>query len=275
MAVSRLGPSARPRPGLRHAAASLLVMTMGIIAQSFGASCVVSDQFRCGVARADDGTLARICDQKGEYCICETQRCAVRDASCEKPGYSGFKYSFGSDECVSEEAAQTAIAQAAGGPVFCPGNGPDLPCGVAGGQACRADEVCVCDGHQCAVWDTKCESRYKYAGTGDCVAPEKAQPEAMVFTSDGGSGLCPGEEQLPPPCGMQLFGQAPIRCEGNQVCTCAQNLFRCAFLSGTCATGYRWAQDGSCVVAEGLTKEAIEAPEQQVNSEGVCPQFVP
>lgn len=273
------GKSFQLRAVWKHTATAFLVVAVGVVVQAVGMSCVVNDQFRCGTPRGDDSSLARICDQKGEYCICETQRCAVHDAACERAGFSALRYSFewddDEDACVPKEAAKSAIMQTTGGPEFCPGNGPDLPCGLEGGRMCAANEVCVCDGNRCAGWDTNCESRYRFVVTGQCVPPERAHPETMVFASDGGLGLCPGQTQLPPPCGMQIFGQAPVRCEGSQVCICAQNLFQCAFLSPSCDTGYRWVQDGSCVVAKDLTKADIEAPEQQVNADGVCPQFAP
>jgi hypothetical protein len=239
-----------------------------------GASCghFVSDQFTCGVSRDDDGQQARFCDQPGESCICATHRCAIADGKCE----SRLRYHFGDEDCVAAEHAKTSFRQFAGGASFCPGYGPQLPCGLVGGTACRQNEACVCTVNQCAGGDGVCPSGYRFIDSLECVDPGEARPEVLVFAQggDGSPSLCPGQQPLPPPCGVPLRGESPVACGRNDVCVCANARFRCAFTAPGCShSGFAWSFDARCI--DDLTSDEIRDPTNQPDMMGICPQYAP
>jgi hypothetical protein len=232
-------------------------------------SCVTSDEFECGLPLETDEAQAKICDQSSETCICKINRCAVNDPSCTE---TGLRYSFGNRECVDIEAAATAHAQTTGSSKFCPGAGQPAPCGVTDGAACRADEVCACAQKRCATFDpVACPSTYRYAGSDDCVEPIDARPEVLLFPGETGTNaLCPSESMPPLPCGVSQPDSPLVICGEKETCICAKAIFQCAIRSPGCASEYAYF-DGSCV--RELTATEIEASENQVNSEGVCPQY--
>jgi len=261
-----------PSETVSRAALGFLLLSIGGLAHFSGACASLStDEFECGRPLETDTTRAKVCDRPSESCICKTNRCAIRNPECD----SGLEYSFGyedeSENCVPTKEAETAFTQRAGASKFCPGYGGPLPCGVENGSNCGTREVCVCSNNRCAEVDTtSCPSGYRYAGADDCVDPLDARPEVLLFS--GAEASCPSEDPPSKPCGVSHDGEPAVACGAATRCVCANNIFQCAQLSPGCPSGYAFL-DGSCV--RDLTAAQIEDTENQVDENGICPQYVP
>jgi hypothetical protein len=244
--------------------ALILALASGALAAyASAAGCVIGDEFLCGVPLETDLARAKVCDRPGEMCICDTNRCAVNHPACD----GGLRYSFGDKDCVEIDKIESAIVQSAGNEKFCNGAGRPKRCGESAGVTCSNGQVCACMQKRCAIFDSiGCPSGYRYADSDECVEPIDARPEALLFYDDENPGLCPSEMTPPSPCGREMSET----CGETEVCICASNLFRCAKKSPGCPSGYAYF-DGSCV--REMTSTDIEAPENQVNTDGVCPQY--
>ncbi len=254
---------------LNRAAIGLLFVCVGALTHFSGAcSSFQTDEFECGRALETDTTRAKVCDQPSESCVCNTNRCAIRTPDCP----SGLEYSFGERECVTVGDAKSAFTQRAGAAKFCPGVGAPRKCGVAGGEDCGADAVCICSDHRCAEIDSiSCPSGYRYVGADDCVDPLNARPEVVLFPDAGPT--CSSEDPPSLPCGVSHDeDQTAIKCAPTDRCVCKNNIFRCAQVSPGCASGYAYL-DGACI--KDLTTAEIEAADKQVDANGVCPQYAP
>jgi len=239
------------------------------MAQVVVVSCntVVSDQFECGVSQDDTDALARICNQAGEVCICNHNRCAARNGSCD----SGYRYSFGNEDCVDKSDVASRTVQADEQTGFCPRDAPNKPCGLANGTACLSNQVCACAVNECAerVDEETCKSGYRVVTTSDCVDEADARPEVLLFPGDTANALCPAAQPLAPPCGVSIAGAAPKACATGQRCVCAGEKYACAYAAALCTSGYAWSGDASCI--EDLSEEQVEDETLQVNDDGYCP----
>lgn len=268
--------SSRRSKALCGSAIAALVTTSALVWIQLSIGCdPISDQFQCGLRREDDPKKARICDQPAEVCICGGEnRCALPDPSC--PG-SGLRFSFSPRDCVDAGIAGHALPQSDMGATFCPG--ADGKCGQPGGSVCPQNQACACAKNECAeeVDTAECDGGFRYVGSRECVPAKDTRPEVLLFWqggADGGGTLCPEYLPQPPPCGVQMPGQAmePCDADAGEICVCAGDRFRCAFRAPSCgASGYAWSKSHGCV--GDLTKTDIEDPKSQVNAAGLCPQY--
>lgn len=227
--------------------------------------CTTSDQFECGLPVEGTPDKPARCDRTGEVCVCHTNRCATAAFDCD----SAYRYVFGARECVDAGDAPSVLVSSGDDDGFCPGAGPrSKPCGVVGGSACRADEVCVCAATACATLDRSCASAYRYSLTGNCVEEGDARPETLLFGADG-STYCPGQGPPEPPCGVYIPQQDVGVCAAPQRCVCAEQSFHCAYPTPSCPSGWAWSADRTCVQ---LDQAIIEDPANTADPDsGICP----
>lgn len=223
-------------------------------------SCLDEDADLSGILadRALSCTERQQCGRSGDppcdasdVCVCATGRCAEADDSCVPE--SRLRETVTGD-CVSTDDAMTVVSADR----VC----AEIGCGARGGTSCAVGEFCLCGGHQCAVLDDACESRFRLLG-GACAESAGVRDGVLAVTDPVHPPLCDSPDVLPTECGTT----SGAVCDGADVCVCGAPYRDCAYLEPACsATGYAWRGTGGCVI--GLTREEIESSE--VDADGAC-----
>jgi hypothetical protein len=187
---------------------------------------VQPDNFICG--HRVSGDEATYCSGANEFCICETQRCAVQVP--EEACASHLRYTFGDEDCVAQEHASTALRENTS-KNLCPQESREpASCGGPGtAGACPTSQWCLCGARdesatlsiptrQCVVRSEQCAATgWAWVYNGQCVEGVASASELVL--RGGTDSVCPGAEPFPRTCGLPQ-GRNNQACASGEGCLC-------------------------------------------------------
>lgn len=235
-------------------------------------SCSKEDNFECGL-RKDDTVTA--CNGPGEFCLCDSHRCAKPDATCTQ---SFHAYVFSDDDakrCVPpEQLTNVAFAQQPDKGLCADQLVVPPHCGVPSGTqatVCPSGSVCLCGvDQQCALPSDTCASKFRRFNSVDCIVPAA---DADVALRPNPSGFCPNSDPTieDPRCGTGDAEGNVIKCGDAEYCMC--NTHKCAASdAASCKdSGYRYR-----VAPAGAANSCVpKADALEIVQHGLCSGSLP
>ena len=244
-------------------------LRLGLLVAGFATSSVfysacqdVPDRFPCG-KQLQGSEQVSVCDRPNEVCVCEVNRCAIRDPFCDESGLayvfrlgdetesgSGSETSTGGNtgdegrNCVGNDVAASAIDQLSRPEAAraCPAvaipecgdldtNGELLTCGP--------NEVCSCSDFRCAEPFDQCSQKWRWPSTDVCLT-EDARINLEASQANPLTGLCNGAG-FPEMCGVPGIGGNPTTCPTGTTCICDET--KCGTQNPGCDSGWAYANE--------------------------------